>query len=57
MYSMRHYGARFMLGEKVERIETHPDRAVVHLSSGTAGVGEGEVTGRDMHVCMCVHLI
>lgn len=34
MYSMRHYGARFMLGEKVERIETHPDRAVVHLSSG-----------------------
>jgi hypothetical protein len=36
MYSMRHYGARFMLGEKVERIETLPDRAVVHLASGEA---------------------
>ncbi len=38
MYSMRHYGARFMLGEKVERIETFPDRAVVHLESGACCV-------------------
>ena len=74
MYSMRHYGARFIMGEKVERyvppthpptlpthaavslttlipptfpqqqknsIETLPDRAVVHLSSGKRIAAEG----------------
>jgi phytoene dehydrogenase-like protein len=34
MYSMRHYGARFILGETVEKIETVGDLAIVHLSTG-----------------------
>jgi len=34
MYFMRQYGARFILGETVEKIEPLPDRAIVHLSTG-----------------------
>ncbi|GAB5035334.1 soluble pyridine nucleotide transhydrogenase [Nannochloropsis oceanica] len=40
-YSMRHYGARFIMGENVEKIETLPDRAVVHLASGKRIAAEG----------------
>jgi phytoene dehydrogenase-like protein len=36
MYSMRSYGARFIMGEQVDRIENMGDRAVIHLSTGTA---------------------
>lgn len=56
MYSMRSYGARFIMGETVEKIENLGDRAVVYLSTGTAEAREEDSRGQALIGCVC-HLM
>lgn len=47
MYSMRSYGARFIMGEQVDRIDNLGDRAVIHLSTGRGIVMAGRRGGEE----------